>query len=198
MDLNGYLAGGMLVIPADGSGMEVLIAERPDAPAGYRTERRFVESDGKILVTYELLPIAGTEQEAVAAAARIAAASFSDEDALRVAAIYDTWSGDSVEYHGPESPSGKPQDRLQFTGALYKVLKDHTSQPGLSPDKMPDLYARIYVNDSGYEGWNAETIGHDHIMTGDVRWWKGALWISLRDGNTSEPGTDEWWDLYES
>ena len=25
----------------------------------------------------------------------------------------------------------------------------------------------------------------------------GAIYVSKRDGNTSEPGTDEWWELAE-
>ena len=197
MELSGYLAGDCLVVPAGGGGKPVLLADEPSVPEGFEARRAWVEEADRILGTWELVAKGGTEADAAIGVARIVAASLPDADALAVKAIYPRWSGGGVEYHGKDSPTGRPQDRLLHGDTLYKVVKDHTSQPDWTPDVATSLYAPVRVNDTGYEEWDPDTISYDHIMTGDVRWHEGRLWVSLRDGNTSEPGTDEWWDPYE-
>lgn len=80
---------------------------------------------------------------------------------------------------------------------LYSVVQAHTSAAEWPPAATPSLYTPISLDDSGWPLWAAPTGAHDAYDAGDVVSYKDRLWKSLRNGNTSEPGADEWWELYE-
>lgn len=61
-----------------------------------------------------------------------------DEDALAVAALFDTW----YSKIGSEVAAGK---RLWFNEKLYKVLQPHTVQADWTPDITPALYVEVSV-----------------------------------------------------
>ena len=117
------------------------------------------------------------------------AASLSDEKALEVATIYDPWKtgkvyavGDYVTY-GANSV-GDPQ--------LYKVVQNHTSQDGWTPDIAPALYDAIGLNNEGFPVWSQPSGAHDAYNTGDIVEHNGTLYISEVNGNTWEPGVYGW------
>lgn len=80
---------------------------------------------------------------------------------------------------------------------LYSVVQGHTSAEEWPPESTPSLYTPLSLDSSGWPVWSAPTGAHDAYNTGDITSWNNRLWRSNRDGNTSEPGTDQWWSIYE-
>lgn len=80
---------------------------------------------------------------------------------------------------------------------LYQTINKVTAAAEFPPDTTSTLYNRISLGGSGYPIWAPPTGAHDAFNFGDISEWKDKIWRSKRDGNTSEPGTDEWWELYE-
>ena len=112
------------------------------------------------------------------------AASLSDEQALEVATMYDTWqigkaykTGDFLIYG--ENSVGDPQ--------LYKVIQEHTSQADWTPDAAVSLYVAIGLDDSGYPVWSQPSGAHDAYNKGDIVDYNGTLYKSIIDGNVYSP-----------
>lgn len=82
---------------------------------------------------------------------------------------------------------------------LYSVVQGHTSSEEWPPELTPSLYTTISLDSSGWPVWAPPTGAHDAYNKGNVVFHEPTekLWVSNRDGNTSEPGTDEWWSIYE-
>lgn len=80
---------------------------------------------------------------------------------------------------------------------LYKVVQGHTSSAEWPPEVTPALYTPISISAEGWPIWAQPTGAHDTYNNGDITEHNGRIWISNRDGNTSEPGTDQWWSIYE-
>lgn len=124
------------------------------------------------------------------------AASLSDEQALEVATIYDSWEagksyavGEFVTYG--ENSVGDPQ--------LYKVVQAHTSQADWTPDTTASLYDAIGLDEQGYPVWSQPTGAHDAYNTGDIVDYSGTLYESLVDGNVHAPDVyPAGWRVYKS
>jgi hypothetical protein len=117
-------------------------------------------------------------------AVQMFAASLSDEKALEVATIYDSWKvgktyslGEFLTYG--ENATGDPQ--------LYKVVQEHTSLENWTPDTAPSLYEPIGLNAEGYPVWARPSGAHDAYNTGDIVDYNGTLYESTMDGNTYSP-----------
>lgn len=112
------------------------------------------------------------------------AATLTDEKAMEVVAVFDSWVvgktyaiGDFVTYG--QNGVGDPQ--------LYKVVQAHTSQSDWAPDITPSLYDAIGLDDDGYPVWSQPTGAHDAYNTGDIVNYNGTLYESTIDGNTWSP-----------
>lgn len=194
--MNGILIDEQRVLVTDAEGSKpVRDVAAPEAPDGYVAKGEWVDTGAEITRSWRLEPEGGTAADAAVELARIQAQSLSDADAARVAALYDEWSGDSVEY--------KTGDRRRFQGYLVKCLQDHTSQPDWAPNAAPSLWAVILPgqNGSGVEVGVWQQPGSTNgYSTGDKVIHKGHLWQSKVDDNVDEPGTDNgfrWTDLGE-
>lgn len=123
------------------------------------------------------------------------AATLSEEEAMEVATIYDTWCADKTYKTGTyltygANAVGDPQ--------LYKVNQDHTSQADWPPDKTPALYSPIGLDDSGHPVWSQPTGAHDTYNKGDIVNYNGVLYESLIDGNVYAPDAyPAGWKVYE-
>lgn len=125
------------------------------------------------------------------------AATLSEKEAMEIATIYDPWEI-GKDYKGGEyftygtNAVGDPQ--------LYRVNdgKPHKSQEDWPPDKQPDLYTAIGLDESGHPVWAQPTGAHDDYDKGDIVNHNGTLYISNINGNATVPGTDErWWSEYK-
>ena len=116
------------------------------------------------------------------------AGTLTDEQAMEVATVYDSWKigknyakGEIFSY-GVNSV-GDPQ--------LYRVNQAHISQADWLPDAEEALYTPIGFDESGYPVWAQPSGAHDAYNTGDIVNYNGTLYESLIDGNCTIPGTDE-------
>lgn len=123
------------------------------------------------------------------------AASLTDEQAMEVVAVYDSWFagksyavGDFLTY-GVNSV-GDPQ--------LYKVAQAHTSQDNWTPDLTPALYVAVGLDEQGYPVWSQPTGAHDAYNKGDIVNYNGVLYESQIDGNVYSPDSyPAGWKVYE-
>ena len=191
----GVMQGEHVLLVPEGQGRPVVEAAKPEAPAGYVAVDSYVDAGTEIRQVWTLAPKQGTEVDAAVALAKIQAQALDDADAVKVPALYDEWSGDSVDY--------KEGQRLRFQGVLVKVLQDHTSQPDWAPNAAPSLFAVILPGQdgSGVEvGVWVRPDSTNGYSTGDHVIHNGHLWRSKVDDNVDEPGTDNgfrWEDLGE-
>ena len=135
-------------------------------------------------------------QLATAAAMYVKAASLPRVQAISVCTLYDEWSGDGVRYYGPGDPDGHPQTWLRYGDDFVRVEQTHTSQPDWTPDAAPSLYTILPLAPDGIRIWETPTHAENAFDKGERCHHPGAdgdIWVSGRDGNTSEPGTDQWW-----
>ena len=129
----------------------------------------------------EQLAALQADQAVYSRAAMFAAVSFSDEQALQVPELYESWSGNGISY--------KTGVRLNYNGILYRVLQDHTSQPDWTPDAAPSLFAKVLVVDPEVIPSWEQPDSTNGYSRGDRVTHKGKTWESLVDNNVWEPGT---------
>lgn len=136
-------------------------------------------------------------QLATAATMYVRSTPMSRVEAVSVCALYDEWSGDGVRYYGPGDPDGHPQTWLRYGDDFVRVEQTHTSQPDWTPDAAPSLYTLLPLAPDGVRIWAAPTHAENAFDKGERCHHPGAdgpIWVSLIDGNTTEPGSDpRWW-----
>ena len=82
------------------------------------------------------------QAQAIRASMDAAAIVLTDEQAAKSPRLYPTWAAGLAVKAG---------DRLYYPGTdrLYKVVSDHTTQAGWTPDSVPALYTVIDVAHAG-------------------------------------------------
>lgn len=89
----------------------------------------------------------------------------------------------------------------RYDGKYYRMAQkidsttSTTYQPGTGTES---LYTLIDLAPDGIRVWHAPTDATNSFALGERAHYPdadGAIYVSQRDGNTSEPGTDEWWTL---
>lgn len=113
-----------------------------------------------------------------------AAASLPDEAALQGVELFPEWDGNGRQYVTGE--------RLRFGGFLYRVLQDHTSQPGWTPEAAPSLFARVLIPDPGEIPEWVQPGSTNPYMKGDKVRHVGKVWVSDVDNNVWAPGVFGW------
>lgn len=182
----GNLINGMVILVPDSSqGRPIIEVDAPsNIPAGYHTETHFVDSGSSITQVWDIVPDAGSPQDAAIMLAMMQAKSLSDDEALKVPALYPEWSGNAVAY--------VKGDRVLYNGTLYKVLQNHTSQSDWTPVAAASLFANVLIDQSGGDStttpeWEQpdSTNGYSN---GDKVTHNGKTYESLVDNNVWEPG----------
>lgn len=193
--MNGIMLGEHVLVTDEAGSKPIVETPEPEAPDGYRSDYSWVDTGSAIEQSWRFVPEEGSAAEAAVELARIQARSLDDADAVRVAALYDEWSGDGVDY--------AVGDRVRFQGELVKCLQAHTSQPDWAPNAAPSLWAVILPGQdgSGVEvGIWQQPDSTNGYSEGDRVIYGGHLWESLVDDNVDVPGTDNgfrWKDLGE-
>lgn len=191
MSLYGKMAGGTVILTDQSDGVPVIMADEPAASAGYVTRSMWVQEADGIKQVWRLEPAAGTIAQATYALARMQAESLSDEDALKVVALYEDWSVPANYSKG---------QRVAYHGKLYKVLSDHASQADWAPDKAPSLFAEVLPGQDGKVGEWKQPDSTNPYSKGDRVTHNGKTWESTVDGNVWEPGATgvtQWTEVKE-
>lgn len=113
------------------------------------------------------------------------AQTMTDTAALEVPELFPAWSENGTAY--------KTDQRVRYDGTLYKVLQDHTSQHGWTPEAAPSLFAKVLVDPIGSAilPWEQPSSTNPY-MTGDKVTHNGATWVCTVDNNVWEPGVYGW------
>lgn len=88
-------------------------------------------------------------------------------------------------------------------GKYYRMaqkITSTTSQTYLPGTGTESLYTLIDLAPDGIRVWHAPTDATNSFALGEKAHYPdadGPVYVSGREGNTSEPGTDEWWTLAE-
>lgn len=91
----------------------------------------------------------------------------------------------------------------RYDGKYYRMAQDINSttsttyQPGTGTES---LYTLIDLAPDGIRIWHTVTHAEDSFTLGELCHYpdaEGPIYVSKRVGNTSEPGTDSWWELQE-
>ena len=106
---------------------------------------------------------------------------FSDGQVLQVAEIYPAWHT-GVDYRAGQV--------VRHDGRMYRCVQAHLSQADWAPDAVASLWNGIVMTD-GVEEWEKPTGAHDAYNVGDRVMHGGSEWVSLINGNTAVPGTDD-------
>lgn len=111
-----------------------------------------------------------------------------DEDAVRNYELFPNWQTDT-EYI--------TDSRVQYEGALYKCLQNHTSQNAWTPTDAPSLWAKVLIPDpTVIPEWEQPTSANPY-MKGDKVRHNGKIWISDIDNNVWEPSVYGWTEATE-
>lgn len=108
----------------------------------------------------------------------------SDEDALDVAALFQTWAS-KLPHDGKPAQPVVAGERLWYDGKLYKVLQPHTPQSDWTPDATSALYVEVSIVE--WPDFVQPTGAHDAYMRGDKMTFEGQHYISLIDNNVYSP-----------
>ena len=91
----------------------------------------------------------------------------------------------------------------RYEGRYYRMaqkITSTTSQTYLPGTGTESLYTLIDLAPDGIRVWHAPTDATNSFALGELAHYPdadGPVYVSGRNGNTSEPGTDAWWTLKE-
>lgn len=145
-------------------------------------EKRKAQCEQAVSVQMGVITAAVDVIEAQAEQARISAESNTDEQALNVVALYANW-GDL-----PEGTTLAASVRLNYQGALYKVLTEHQKQATWNPVDAPSLFAKVLIPDPGEIPEWEQPGPENGYSIGDKVTHNDKTWESLVDNNVWEPG----------
>ncbi|WP_373575233.1 carbohydrate-binding protein [Collinsella aerofaciens] len=174
----GQFVSGAVYLTTDGSGLPIHEAAEPSPGAGYHTSLAYEQHDGAIWQVWTLVPDAGTPQDAALMLAQIQAAALSDDDALKVPALFQLYEQGHVYAQG---------DRVLWQGVLYKAISGHTAT-STDPSFDPRHWSKV-VPSTGVGEEVAEWVSGKTYAKGDRVTKYGSVYESLVDGNTLEPGS---------
>lgn len=108
-----------------------------------------------------------------------AGAMLTDEQALKVTALYPLWDAAKTYTVG---------DRVRYAGNLYRCLQPHTAQETWNPADAPSLWAKVLTDPSGEILPWVQPDSTNPYAKGDKVTHNGKTWESLVDNNVWEPG----------
>lgn len=109
-----------------------------------------------------------------------AAVSLPDEDALEAVELFPAWAIERL---------CKVDERLRYSGKLYRCEQEHTSQQGWEPDKTPALWTEV-AKPGEIPVWKQPTGAQDAYNKGDKVWFPEkdtTVYESLIDANVYSP-----------
>lgn len=114
--------------------------------------------------------------------------SATDEQTLKVSALYPKWKVGTAY---------QKDERVLYNNILYKVLTDHTSQADWTPDAVPSLFAKVLIPDKNVIPEWEQPESTNPYSKGDKVTHNGKTWRSTIDGNVWEPGVYGWEEITE-
>lgn len=114
---------------------------------------------------------------------RMNAVTLSDDDALSVSMLFDTWD---------ETDRFLKDYIYQYKDDIYRCLQDHEKQATWTPDQAHSLFVRVRPEGEIQE-WEPVQPGiNEPYKKGDRVTHKGKTWVSDINNNIWEPGIYGW------
>jgi hypothetical protein len=120
-----------------------------------------------------------------------ATGEMTDEEALEVAALFQTWAS-KLNGEDPSQPGQwvEAGERLWYDGELWKVLQPHQVMQSWNPRDAVSLFVRVSIEE--WPEW-VQPVGSTDAYAKDAQvTHKDQHWISEIDGNVWEPGVYGW------
>ena len=114
------------------------------------------------------------------------AQSLTDTEGLEGVALFPTWKAGVAVTLG---------QRYQYSGKLYKVVQNHTTQSDWTPDVVPALFTEV-VPEGVIPAWKQPTGAQDAYNIGDKVMYNGQVWVSKINANTTVPDGDVPYNRY--
>lgn len=111
------------------------------------------------------------------------AETLDDENALKSVELFPAWKEDAAY---------EVDDRVRFSGILYKCLIAHTAQSDWNPQDSVSLWARVLIPDPEVIPDWEQPESTNPYMKGDKVRHIGKVWVSDIDYNVFEPGVAGW------
>ena len=115
-----------------------------------------------------------------------------DEDALDNVELFASWSGNGISY--------TIGDRVKYNEVLYKVLQNHTSQEGWTPESAPSLFAKVLIPTPDIPVWEQPSSTNPYMKGDKVHYptIDSPIYESLVDNNVWVPeGNPTLWKLVD-
>lgn len=106
-----------------------------------------------------------------------------DKDAADCAELFPAWDGGGRGY--------KAGERVRYAGVVFKVLQDHTSQPGWNPEHASSLFTKALIFDPDVIPVWEQPGSENAYMVGDRVHYPaedGPVYESVIDNNVWPPG----------
>lgn len=122
-----------------------------------------------------------------------ASTTLDDTQVASVSALLRAWEVDK---------RFKKDEPFTHEGRTFRASQEFTGQSQYEPGGagLESLFYEIVIAPDGIIVWQMPKGGHDSPNFGDKRHYPdadGPVYVSKRDGNTSEPTKDEWWEPAE-
>lgn len=114
-----------------------------------------------------------------------ASISLSDEDALEAVELFPAWAEGTVY---------AADQRVRYSGKLYRCVQGHTSQSDWTPDKTPALWTEV-AKPGEIPVWRQPTGAQDAYNKGDRVHYPdadGPIYESIVNANVWAPGIYGW------
>ena len=147
-----------------------------------KLQQQAAETKSKLMEQKDNLLMAmftGTDTTPVVANYAIMLTSVNDEVAEKIPEVFPAWDGSGKAY--------KTGDRVQYSGVLYKVLQDHTSQSTWTPTDAPSLFAKVLTSTDGTPSEWQQPDSTNPYMKGDKVLYNGKIYESIIDNNVWSP-----------
>lgn len=115
-----------------------------------------------------------------------ASSALTDEEALTGVELFPHWK---------EDHKYAVEERVSYSGILFKCLIAHTSQASWTPDVSPSLWVRVDDPAVEWPEWVQPVGSTDAYPMGAKVSHNGKHWISDYDANIWEPGVYGWHEV---
>ena len=144
----------------------------------------YIEDADTITVKYVITAKPLSKEEQVQIQKNLAltffAETLTDAQALQVPLLFEEFNGNEVSY--------KAGKRIIYEGVLYKVLQDHTSQEGWTPNAAHSLFAKV-INETitgEIPDWEQPDSTNAYMKGNKVKF-NGKIYESVIDNNVWSP-----------
>ena len=147
-----------------------------------KLQQQAAETKSKLMEQKDTLLMAmltGTDTAPVVANYAIMLTSVNDEVAEKIPEMFPAWDGSGKQY--------KIGDRVQYSGVLYKVLQDHTSQSTWTPTDALSLFAKVLTSSGGEPQEWQQPDSTNAYKIGDRVIYNGKIYESTIDNNVWSP-----------